>query len=158
MEQIGWVICRLAAIAYWIVGLIIKYLWYAVPGAFKVIWNPKHAPTALILMLLSALDCKLYDRVYLGTYNTLLHLAIILAPFIYFYRLGKHKRNIVVNKTIVIKERPIVSDPIQPPINFDKHQVNEPIWKRPINQPESYKRHMSDEFKDAKEVDFKEVD
>jgi len=157
MEQIAWIICRLAALIYWLIGLAIKYLWYAIPGVFKVIWNPRHAPTALLLMLASALDCKLYDRVYLGTYNTFLHLAIILAPFMYFYYLGKHKRNITVNKTITIKHVPVVHDPINQVQRPNKDRIEEPRFKK-INQQEPFARQAGDEVRNAKTIDYVEID
>lgn len=157
MEQIGWIVCRLGAIVYWLIGLAIKYLWYAVPGAFKVIWNPRHAPTALALMLASALDVKLYDKIYLGKYNDWIHLAVILAPFVYFYYIGKHRKDIIVNKTIVIKEKP-VHDPIKNPINVNKQRVNPHMWKKEISQPEFYARQAGDEVRNAKTIDYVEVD
>jgi hypothetical protein len=150
METIGWIICRLAAITYWLIGLAIKYLWYAVPGVFKVIWNPQHAPTALVLMLISALDVKLYDKLNLGTYHALWHGIIILSPFAYFYYLGKHKRNITVNKTITIKQQP--TEPIPQPRPY-RPQVEPAERRKDINPPAEFY-----EVRNAKTIDYIEID
>jgi hypothetical protein len=121
---------------------------------FKVIWNPRYAPTALVLMLLSALDCKLYDKIYLGRCNALWHLIVILAPFFYFYYLGKHKRNITVNKTITIKQQP--TEPIPQPRY--QPQIEEPEKRKDINPPEFYARQANDEVRNAKTIDYIEID
>jgi hypothetical protein len=133
---------------------MIKYLWHAVPGVFKVIWNPRYAPVALGLMLASALDCKLYDKIYLGTYHALWHGIIILSPFAYFYYLGKHKRNITVNKTITIKQQPTEHIP-QPRY---RPQVEGPEKRKDISPPEFYARQASDEVRNAKTIDYIEID
>jgi len=136
--------------------LIIKYLWYAIPGVFKVLWNPHHAPVALGLMLASALDCKLYDRIYLGKFNNWLHLIIIFSPFIYFYYLGKHKRQIVVNKTITVNIPPKVVQPVQP-LRPYRPQVNEKP-RQNINPPEFYSRQAGEDVRNAKVIDYVEID
>ena len=112
-------------------------------------WNPHHAPVALGLMLASFLDYKLYDRLYLGKYSNWLHLVIVLSPFIYFYYLGKHKRTIVVNKTITVNIPPKVVPTIQP-LRQPRPQVSERLRKN-INPPEPYTRHMGDDIRNAKE-------
>jgi len=146
---------RLLKVLPWIAKLLINYLIHAGLGVFKVLWHPHHAPTALTVMLASFLDAKYGGEFYFGQYSDLIHLSILLSPFIYFYRIGKTK---YVVKEIIIKERPIVSNPIKPPVRFDKQQIKEFIFrKKRINQPESYTRHMGDEFKDAKEVNYREI-
>lgn len=121
-----------------------------------MIWNPRYAPTALVLMLLSALDCKLYDKIYLGKYNALWHLIVILAPFFYFYYLGKHKRNITVNKTIVIKQTPIITEPIPQPQY--QPQVEAAERRKDINPPEPYATQTGEDVRNAKTVDYTVVE
>ena len=117
-----------------------------------MIWNPRHAPTALVLMLISFFDYKLYDKIYLGTYHALWHGIIILSPFAYFYYLGKHKRSITVNKTITIKHVP-VHDPINQVQRPNKDRIEGSKTKK-INQQEPYARHCGFDVRDAKTIDY----
>jgi len=109
-------------------------------------------------MLISFFDYKLYDKIYLGTYHALWHGIIILSPFAYFYYLGKHKRNITVNKTIVIKQQPIITEPIPQPRPYQPQIKNTDNNRKEINQPEFWSKQSGDEFRNAKKVNFKEVD
>jgi hypothetical protein len=110
-------------------------------------------------MLISALDCKLYDKIYLGKYNDWIHLIIIISPFVYFYYIGKHHKNIVVNKTITVNMPQKIVQPIPQPRPYQP-QVREPqapSFKK-INQPEFYARHGGFDVRDAKTIDYTVVE
>jgi len=105
--------------------LAIEYFVNAAKGFVKVLFNPKHAIIALPICLISPLDAKFFVGYTFGgaEYAPIVHLVIILAPFAYFYFLGKVDIVVVPEEHKIKIEKPskpkkkvseIINAPLKP--------------------------------------------
>jgi hypothetical protein len=127
--------------------LIIEYLKNAIKGFVKILYNPRHAIIALPLCLISPLDAKFFVGYTFGgaEYAPIIHLIIILAPFIYFYFLGK------VDIVIELEERKIKIEKPSKPKKKISEIINAPNKQ---NKPKDKKfKKQSKKIPDIKAVD-----
>jgi len=103
--------------------LAIEYFVNAGKGFVKVLFNPKHAIIALPICLISPLDAKFFVGYTFGgvEYAPIVHLVIILAPFAYFYFLGK------VDIVVVPEEHKIKIEKPNKPKKKISEIINKPI-------------------------------
>jgi len=105
--------------------LAIEYFVNVGKGFVKVLFNPKHAIIALPVCLISPLDAKFFVGYTFGgaEYAPIVHLVIILAPFAYFYFLGKVDIVVVPEEHKIKIEKPskpkkkvseIINAPLKP--------------------------------------------
>ena len=120
----------------WSIILTFNYCRYAIKGLIKVLFNPKHAIIALPICLISALDAKFFVGYTFGgaEYAPIIHLVIILAPFAYFYFLGKVDIVIVPEEQKIKIEKPSrtkkkISEIINQPIKSKDKNLKPPKKK-----------------------------
>jgi len=119
----------------WSIILTFKYCRHAIKGFVKVLFNPQNAVIALPICLISVLDAKFFVGYTFGgaEYAPIVHLVIILAPFAYFYFLGK------VNIVVVPEERKIKIE--KPSPSRTKRKISE-IINQPIKSKDKKSRNQ----------------
>jgi hypothetical protein len=135
----------------------LHYLRYAIPGVVKVLYNPKYAVTALTVCLLSVVDAKFFYNTYTFNnykYSNYVHLIILLAPFAYFYGLGKTTS---IEKDT--KEKVVYREPERV---YIEPQLKQPIYNVYINQPNSQVENKlgweAHGAKEAEVIDIKTIE
>ena len=120
----------------WSIILTFKYCRHAIKGLVKVLFNPKHAILALPLCLISTLDAKFFVGYTFGgaEYAPIVHLVIILAPFAYFYFLGK------IDIVVVPEEYKIKIEKSSKPKKKISEIINKPIKSKDKKQKKQRKK------------------